>query len=257
MPLAWILGDPDLSLLLAEQLTLRHLPNLASTSRAAASHVRDVRRLWRLLSHEKSAPTTHHEFLYPTIVPPEPRRDTALSFLPGGDVIYHKPNGYKDIIVPARNLGHDEVLSGTEQFVSPMGVAFDDQFVYAACGIQIEKLRVSDGVQVAKTSLTLRHPSAAEERESSASGAALSPDGRWLFVVDAGMHRVIQFDSGRLARMHSFGGEGVGPGQLSFPEGCCCVRMSPADSEGQCASSSSRLYVADCFNHRINVCISP
>ena len=254
MPLAWILEDADLSLLLAEKLTLRHLPTLASTSRAAAANVREVCRSWRLLQHEKSEVTTHHEIIYPTVVPPEPRRDTALSFLPEGDVIYHKPNGYKDMIIPARNLGHDDsTLSGTQQFVSPMGIAFDEQFVYTTCGTQIEKLRVSDGRQVARASLTLRTPSGADEMESSASSAALSPDGRWLLVIDAGMHRVVQFSSERLVRTCSFAGEGTGPGQLSFPEGCCCVRVPRAADAEDSGASSSRLYVADCFNHRINV----
>jgi hypothetical protein len=137
--------------------------------------------------------------------------------------------------------------------VSPMGIAFDDQFVYTTCGTQIEKLRVSDGRQVARASLTLRTPSGADEMESSASGAALSPDGRWLLVIDAGMHRVVQFSSERLVRTCSFAGEGTGPGQLSFPEGCCCVRVSRAADAEDSGASSSRLYVADCFNHRINV----
>jgi DNA-binding beta-propeller fold protein YncE len=70
-------------------------------------------------------------------------------------------------------------------------------------------------------------------------GAALSPDGAWLFVADAGLHCVVVYAARTLAYQRTFGSEGSGRGQLSFPEGCC---VSP---------ENDLLYVADCFNNRI------
>lgn len=124
------------------------------------------------------------------------------------------------------------------------GVTFDGQFLFMTlCGSNtVEKVRLSDGRVVATSSADTSRTPTLRQLSASAklgqlewpAGTALSPDGLRIFVIDAGGHRVVVYRSSNLRFVTSFGA-----GHLRYPEGCC--------------SHVSRLYVADCMNHRIAV----
>lgn len=73
--------------------------------------------------------------------------------------------------------------------------------------------------------------------------AALSPDGKTLFVADSGGHRIVTFDATTGEKKQTFGKQGVGPGEFNFPS---ALTFTP---EGQ-------LVVVDQMNARIQI-LSP
>ena len=246
MPLRHLLDDEDIFGCLAEQLTLRHIGQ-AAVCHLGADRVRKKREEWKVFMHERTCEEPHTEKEIHFHVPPDRSAHApALSRLPDGTLSYIKPNGYRDSFVPVRVvLGHDEPHASdpdfVNEFVNPHGVIITNSYIYTACGRVVEKAHVKDGVVVASRSIV--GPGESDD-ESMTSGAALSPDGRSLFVVDAGLHRIVEFTSQSLVRVRAFGRNGHGPGELSFPEGLCTYVSG---------CGASRLFVADCFNHRINV----
>ena len=253
MPLVHILQDGDVWSLLAAALTLRHIGAAACICKAAERCVRQQRREWNLLHHEHTCNEPNLGILQSSL--PSPRRslERALSRLPDGTFMLLKPSGYSALLLSAQNIGMRQDDQANE-FIRPQGVIFDNGIVYAfaACGKTVEKLRVSDGQVVGSCALALGGTTEAALSMSAGIAIARSSDGSHsLYVVDAGLHRVVEFST-TLSRGCAFGSEGNQPGQFSYPEGCCttCVSTSGDDSRDR-----GRLFIADCFNHR--VCVSP
>ena len=248
MPLVHILQADDVWSLIAAALTLRHIGATACTCKAAARCVRQQRREWSLLHLERSCNSL--DTLPTGVPPPRGSHERALSRLSDGTLIILKPSGYSSPLLRAQNLGmQDEMVN---EFVRPQGVIFDDGFVYAfaACGKTVEKLRVSDG-QVIGSSALVR--GGAEEAALSMSagiaiGRASNGSHSALYIVDAGLHRIVEFST-TLSWRCTFGSQGSQPGQFSYPEGCCTTRVSMSGDD------RGRLFIADCFNHR--VCVRP
>ena len=100
MVLKHLLADDDLSLLLVEELGLRHLHKLELVCCRSRDVCRAGRRAWSLLSFETVCDRDKHgDASTVTGAPylsPERRRDVseALQRLSDGTLIYKRPNGY-------------------------------------------------------------------------------------------------------------------------------------------------------------------
>jgi hypothetical protein len=124
---------------------------------------------------------------------------------------------------------------GAATFSSVHGVELSRDGLMYVSDRDSQRVQVFDRMGHYKTQVFVHRDAPSRQ---TASGLALSPDQRWLYVADWGNHNVVVFDRKTLNQVAAFGGRGTAPGQFIGPH------LMATDSKGS-------LYVAEVQGRRL------